>query len=374
MSRWTNLVIETQVAADLVLSGIRRVSAPPMSGGIFQVVSYDQTFPLHVGLHTYTSGLERLCKLAIACHAFLQNGSFGDVRRYSHRISALLDDLEDLEVSQFTKGDAGYLRRPTGEYDPGLVAWLERYSSGQGRYELLDSLSRDDAEVLNWATWVEFCSRGSVSENVRMSVMMHRATGDAIRDIAAAHDLESAVAPHLEEFDHPIAEASAAVGLAMYRRARWAASILDAVTYYTNQGLPILGEALVELRQTSENFFAYEVARISDPDVVEEELLHHRDAFVTERDEDPRLAEDGRQVGHALRRLVAGDLQGLFDGPFTETFDPELPMSTLDLSRVSENAALLSILMTCAHPHGWKPSCWIPPVGSGGLYTTKPGG
>ena len=32
-------------------------------------------------------------------------------------------------------------------------------------------------------------------------------------------------------------------------------------------------------------------------------------------DPDGRLAEDGRLVGHALRRLVAGDLAGLFDGP-----------------------------------------------------------
>jgi len=33
-------------------------------------------------------------------------------------------------------------------------------------------------------------------------------------------------------------------------------------------------------------------------------------------DTDGRLAEDGRLVGHALRRLVSGDLAGLFDGPW----------------------------------------------------------
>jgi len=51
-------------------------------------------------------------------------------------------------------------------------------------------------------------------------------------------------------------------------------------------------------------------------------------------DPDSRLAEDGRQVGHALRRLVAGDLAGLFDGPSTVWFDPTLPMMSLDLSAV----------------------------------------
>lgn len=43
-------------------------------------------------------------------------------------------------------------------------------------------------------------------------------------------------------------------------------------------------------------------------------------------DDDGRLAEDGRLVGHALQELVSGDLAGLFDGPSTVQFDPALPM------------------------------------------------
>lgn len=65
--------------------------------------------------------------------------------------------------------------------------------------------------------------------------------------------------------------------------------------------------------------------------------------------EDSRLADDGRLVGHALRRLVAGDLAGLFDGASTVRFDPSLPMLSLDLSRIPEgNRTLMSVLMTCA--------------------------
>lgn len=78
-------------------------------------------------------------------------------------------------------------------------------------------------------------------------------------------------------------------------------------------------------------------------------------------DADARLAEDGRLVGHALRRLVAGDLQGLFDGPSTVKFDPSLPMLVLDLSRVAENQALLSVLMTCAS--AWMESALLDPAG-----------
>ena len=78
-------------------------------------------------------------------------------------------------------------------------------------------------------------------------------------------------------------------------------------------------------------------------------------------DRDGRLAEDGRLAGHALRRLVAGDLAGLFDGPSTVGFDPTLPMISLDLSRVTENATLVSVLMTCAS--AWMESALLNPAG-----------
>lgn len=72
-----------------------------------------------------------------------------------------------------------------------------------------------------------------------------------------------------------------------------------------------------------------------------------------------RLTEDGRLPGHALRRLVAGDLAGLFDGPSTVRFDPTLPMISLDLSRVAENATLVSVLMTCSS--AWMESALMDP-------------
>lgn len=81
----------------------------------------------------------------------------------------------------------------------------------------------------------------------------------------------------------------------------------------------------------------------------------------TSADPDGRLSEDGRLVGHALRRLVAGDLAGLFDGPSTVTFDPTLPMISLDLSRVAENSTLISVLMTCSS--AWMESALLDPAG-----------
>jgi hypothetical protein len=60
-----------------------------------------------------------------------------------------------------------------------------------------------------------------------------------------------------------------------------------------------------------------------------------------------QLGEDGRNVAHALSRLVSGDLAGLFDGPSTVSFDPTLPMLSLDLSQISGSDTLLGLVMTC---------------------------
>jgi hypothetical protein len=60
------------------------------------------------------------------------------------------------------------------------------------------------------------------------------------------------------------------------------------------------------------------------------------------------LTADGRHVGHALRRLVSGDLAGLFDGPSTVAFDPSLPMVSLDLSGIQGSDQLIAMVMTCA--------------------------
>jgi hypothetical protein len=61
-----------------------------------------------------------------------------------------------------------------------------------------------------------------------------------------------------------------------------------------------------------------------------------------------QLVTDGRDAGHALARLVHGDLAGLFDGPSTVRFDPSLPMVSLDLSRISGSNQLVGLVMSCA--------------------------
>ena len=69
------------------------------------------------------------------------------------------------------------------------------------------------------------------------------------------------------------------------------------------------------------------------------------------------LAADGRNVALELRRLVAGDLRGMFDGPTSPGIRLDAPLVVLDLSAVYHSAAL-GILMTCA-------TAWLQPPGLG---------
>jgi hypothetical protein len=121
----------------------------------------------------------------------------------------------------------------------------------------------------------------------------------------------------------------------------------------------VLGRALTPLEHTAVDAALTATVRENTVPI----LPHVVDRLFTPNPtgDDGRLAEDGRLVAHALRRLVAGDLQGLFDGPNTVAFDPTLPMISLDLSRVAENTALLSVLMTCAS--AWMESALLDPAG-----------
>jgi type IV secretory pathway VirB4 component len=59
------------------------------------------------------------------------------------------------------------------------------------------------------------------------------------------------------------------------------------------------------------------------------------------------MQRDGRDVAHAVRRIVHGDLAGLFDGPSTVRLDPAAPMVVLDLSLLAGHDDAVTMAMTC---------------------------
>ena len=83
------------------------------------------------------------------------------------------------------------------------------------------------------------------------------------------------------------------------------------------------------------------------PMVVEALLSPREEAARTLRTSLRDLLEDGRDVALELRRLVHGDLCGMFDGPTTPGLDLSAPLVVLDLSALYSSAAL-GVLMACA--------------------------
>jgi type IV secretory pathway VirB4 component len=83
------------------------------------------------------------------------------------------------------------------------------------------------------------------------------------------------------------------------------------------------------------------------PLVVDALLAPSREAAETLRTGLRDLLEDGRDVALELRRLVHGDLRGMFDGPTTAGLDLSAPLVILDLSALYASSAL-GVLMACA--------------------------
>ncbi len=86
------------------------------------------------------------------------------------------------------------------------------------------------------------------------------------------------------------------------------------------------------------------------PDLVRAMLDPDPELAATVRTDAAGLARDGRLVALELRRLVEGDLAGMFDGPTSPGLGLGAPVVALDLSAVFASPAL-PLLMTCAT--GW---------------------
>ncbi|HWE70515.1 MAG TPA: hypothetical protein VG205_09140 [Acidimicrobiales bacterium] len=83
------------------------------------------------------------------------------------------------------------------------------------------------------------------------------------------------------------------------------------------------------------------------PDVVESLLDPSPEAAGQLKTDPLTLMEDGRDVALELRRLVHGDLRGMFDGPTTPGLRLDAPLVVLDLAAVY-NSPALGVLMACA--------------------------
>jgi type IV secretory pathway VirB4 component len=112
-----------------------------------------------------------------------------------------------------------------------------------------------------------------------------------------------------------------------------------------------LGRALLPGERTAAELALAAAARRTGaptiPAVVDALLDPTVEAAAAVHTDPAALAVDGRQVALELRRLVEGDLRGMFDGQTTPSLDLSAPLVVLDLSAVYSSSAL-GVLMTCA--------------------------
>jgi type IV secretory pathway VirB4 component len=112
-----------------------------------------------------------------------------------------------------------------------------------------------------------------------------------------------------------------------------------------------LGRTLLPPERTAaELAMASVAARMPEPTlpaVVDALLLPDDEAARSVHTDVAALAADGRQVALELRRLVRGDLAGMFDGPTTAGIDLSSHLVVIDLSALYTSPAL-GLLMTCA--------------------------
>jgi hypothetical protein len=162
-------------------------------------------------------------------------------------------------------------------------------------------------------------------------------------DGAAGSDGSNATARRRTELLASLASACLGRSLAPRERAALGVALIDAAAGVDVPTVPIVVEALL-----APSIEAAQSLRTSVRDLV----------------------EDGRDVALELRRLVYGDLCGMFDGPTTPGLDLSAPLVVLDLSALYTSAAL-AVLMACAT--AWLQAALARTAASGGAAAANTG-
>jgi type IV secretory pathway VirB4 component len=119
-----------------------------------------------------------------------------------------------------------------------------------------------------------------------------------------------------------------------------------------------LGRPLTAVEHTALDLAVDRAGRLPEPtipDVVS--------ALFAPDGDDETSAVDSRELAHAIRRLVHGDLAGMFDGPSTTRFDPSRPMVTLDSSWIGAGGNDQALRLTLACASSWLEAAVTDPAG-----------
>jgi type IV secretory pathway VirB4 component len=119
-----------------------------------------------------------------------------------------------------------------------------------------------------------------------------------------------------------------------------------------------LGRPLAAVEHTALDLAVDRAARLPEPTIPDVVAA----LFAPDVD-DETSAVDSRELAHAIRRLVHGDLAGMFDGPSTTRFDPSRPMVTLDSSWIGAGGNDQALRLTLACASSWLEAAVTDPAG-----------
>lgn len=295
---WGSLVSEAQFAQELVLLGLRNLCKVPVMDGKPTPgdQSYaDQTrFSVHVGLHAFTSGLERFAKLTLACFQRCTTDlGFSEAFDKKHNLKDLLNKVEQLDFSRLSGKEN--VPRPTPPLSQGTLDLLNRFAGGSGRYEYLDNLGMGDKTPEMYIQWCSAARRLAVPDHVkRLSVLRTQ------MEIVIPH-----VGERIDALTQPLIEVlledqidykSTALVLRLYVETRWVVGVLGKISSYAFWeapdrpvgGIPLLSEVFPGLLCEEEIALGDSILQLGDTDVlwdVVSELMEEMG------DEDPEFRE-----------------------------------------------------------------------------------
>ena len=249
---WYDVLSETQFAVHQTVVGLRELGRAVHADQLFMGGAKEVRFMIHSGLFAYTTGVERLAKLALSLAHFRETGGYPSVKSFGHRITTLSDLLAELEPlpapgligSEFLEPGNPLTPRPD------FLKLLDDYALGAGRYEYLDSLHTGVNDLDVFQRWLSLTEQVTPSSTVRELCGVPMAIADALYSVSRAVESQLGI----ESFDHLIEPyldnilpaslhpGSVEVALTYYDFAQWIAahcsSLSGQIFYHDGHSIP----------------------------------------------------------------------------------------------------------------------------------------
>lgn len=266
----------------MIQDGLHRLSRVNVNDVLgFKPVQWKS--PLYLGLLDYTAGLERLSKITLSLTGLFGGGSFTPVRRYGHRTTDLLDNVEAIELP--TGSSSAMPPRPVINQQDVLLPLLERFAVGAGRYENIDFLSQPSQVPHLYEDWCSLAINEPIPEFVYRLIYLRERIQEAIvsasGSVDSSFDFEAIVLNWIDtETEQPVFAESSAVVIQLASLSRWLAEVQQAVSDSLFETLspaitskvPYLSEATDGLRLDPEAFFEHVIMVYNSADELEEAL------------------------------------------------------------------------------------------------------